>query len=297
MRLLQHLDLLKRTRRSSLVKEVIARVVRPGMRVLDAGCGVGLLSVWAAQAGAREVVAVDLIDLEVARRVVADNGVADRVSLVRADLRELPVAGSFDVVLAFIYMNDVRRDEASAELACAINRKVLSATGVSIPDRVRYTARLFQWPRQDCGARWQEFDASIRQLELVYDLKLGGFGEVLRNSPDPRLFPARRPETGELERDDAMALSDAVVPFELDVRAGSVSYPATVELTATARGTAHAVVWSQDLMFENQVLFRNESVSWLYPAVALEPNQRLRLRLDEQWRKTNVHSTTGAVSA
>jgi SAM-dependent methyltransferase len=291
MRLLQHLDLLKRTRRSSLLKENIARVVRPGMRVLDAGCGVGLLSVWAAQAGAREVVAVDIANLDVARRVIADNRVADRVSLVQADLRDLPIDRTFDVVMAFVYMNDVRRDEASSGLACAINQKTLSATGVSIPDRVRYTARLFQWPAQDRSARWQEFDASIRELERVYDLQLGGFGELLRDSPDPRLFPARRPETGELERDDAVALSDAVVAFELDVRAGSASYPEAVALTAATHGTAHAVVWSQDLMFENQVLFRNESVSWLHPAVALEPNERVQLRLDEHWRKTNVHTT------
>ena len=41
------------------LRRILEQILRPGLRVLDAGCGVGLYALWAARAGAT-VVAVDL---------------------------------------------------------------------------------------------------------------------------------------------------------------------------------------------------------------------------------------------
>ena len=76
--------------------------VAPGARVLDVGCGSGVLSVAAALLGADEVVAVD-IDPEAHRATTAnavENDVVDRVRVVRPSLAE--VTGTFTVIVANI---------------------------------------------------------------------------------------------------------------------------------------------------------------------------------------------------
>lgn len=58
--------------------------------VLDVGCGTGILSMFAVQAGASHVYAVDCSSIiEHARRIVADNGMADKVTLIRGKLEEI----------------------------------------------------------------------------------------------------------------------------------------------------------------------------------------------------------------
>ena len=52
--------------------------------VLDVGCGTGILSLFAARAGARRVIGVEKSDFAVlARRVVLDNQLSHVVTIVR----------------------------------------------------------------------------------------------------------------------------------------------------------------------------------------------------------------------
>jgi ribosomal protein L11 methyltransferase len=79
--------------------------LRPGTRVLDYGCGSGILAIAAAKLGAREVVGTDLDPqaLATARANSANNAVtADYTAPDR-----LP-AGSFDLVLANILSNPLK---------------------------------------------------------------------------------------------------------------------------------------------------------------------------------------------
>lgn len=76
--------------------------LQPGQRVLDAGCGSGVLAVAAVLAGAADAVAVD-IDPHAVRitRANADaNGVGQRVAASTTALEDL--TGSFELVLANI---------------------------------------------------------------------------------------------------------------------------------------------------------------------------------------------------
>jgi SAM-dependent methyltransferase len=120
--------------------------VRPGHRLLDAGCGAGRHSVEAVRRGA-DVVAVDLgaTDLASAQRGVADYGHADvptpgGFSAVRADARRLPFAGaSFDRVIAAEVLEHIDDDGAAlAELARVLRPGGLIAVTVPrwLPERV-----------------------------------------------------------------------------------------------------------------------------------------------------------------
>ena len=73
--------------------------LKPGMRVLDIGCGWGSFAIHAAREHGVEVLGITLSEpqAELARKRVADAGVADRVEIRVADYRRLP-SGSFDAI-------------------------------------------------------------------------------------------------------------------------------------------------------------------------------------------------------
>jgi len=75
--------------------------------VLDVGCGTGILSFFAAQAGAKRVYAVDASDIvHTAAQVVETNGMTDIIKVVRGTVEdvELPgldeVGGGVDVIVS-----------------------------------------------------------------------------------------------------------------------------------------------------------------------------------------------------
>jgi ribosomal protein L11 methyltransferase len=86
-----------------LVLAEVARRARPGARVLDVGCGSGVLAVGAALAGAAEVVAIDVDPAAgpVTEANARANGVADRVAWRALDLAGVAGSGDrFDLVAA-----------------------------------------------------------------------------------------------------------------------------------------------------------------------------------------------------
>lgn len=78
------------------------RAVRAGDRVLDVGCGSGVLSIIAAQRGASVVVAIDIAEAarEASEANAVLNGVGDRITVGTQPVAE--IGGVFDVVVANI---------------------------------------------------------------------------------------------------------------------------------------------------------------------------------------------------
>lgn len=66
-----------------------------GKTVLDIGCGTGILSIFAAQAGAAKVIGIDCSGMaDFATKIVAENGLDGVVSIIKGKVEEitLPVA-------------------------------------------------------------------------------------------------------------------------------------------------------------------------------------------------------------
>jgi predicted nicotinamide N-methyase len=101
-----------------------ARHLRPGTRVLELGCGLGLPGLVAARRGA-DVIATDWQrpPLQVVARSAADNG--DVVACVQMDWRAPALAGGFDLCLGA----DVAYDEEAARPLAAAVAALLRADG------------------------------------------------------------------------------------------------------------------------------------------------------------------------
>ena len=85
-----------------LVLQMLEQRVTGGERVLDVGCGSGVLSIAAVRLGAAAAVAVDIDEdaLVVARRNAEINGVASRIETSARPLQDID--GAYDIVLANI---------------------------------------------------------------------------------------------------------------------------------------------------------------------------------------------------
>ena len=74
----------------ALMQLYLAKACPGARRVLDVGCGSGILSIGAALLGAEEITGVEIDPdaVEVARENAAQNGLADRISIRQGDLTE-----------------------------------------------------------------------------------------------------------------------------------------------------------------------------------------------------------------
>ena len=99
-----HEEMLKDAVRTKTYMRAITlnRHLFAGKTVLDVGCGTAILSMFAAQAGAAHVYGVDMASIVVqAREIVAENGFADRITLIQGKIEEveLPVP-SVDIIIS-----------------------------------------------------------------------------------------------------------------------------------------------------------------------------------------------------
>ena len=99
--------------------------LRPGQRVLDAGCGIGTTAAQIARRFDCEVVALDINEANLARaRCTVDQaGVDDRVTVSRGDIEQLQFADeAFDVVIVEAVTMFVHRKRAASEVVRVCRR-------------------------------------------------------------------------------------------------------------------------------------------------------------------------------
>ena len=91
---------------TSLCLEQLDQHTAPGMRVLDIGCGSGILGIAACLLGAAEAHGVDIdpVAVRTANENAALNGVQDRFSALEGNLSETAI-GRYDIIVANIVAN------------------------------------------------------------------------------------------------------------------------------------------------------------------------------------------------
>lgn len=288
----QHLQLLKRHERLRTLRSVIFDSVKPGSKVLDAGSGSGILSIWAAQAGASEVLGIDREAVPLAQALAAENGVHDRVRFIHGDLEKLRPTdvGQFDVILGLLYLNDPRRDAAQAELVASLRERFLAPSGTLIPDNINYTGVLVDWPSQDHGARHESIKSDIAAIEANSHLGMNALRGAVASDAFVPWFPPKT--NGRYSENDYRQLSDPLALQRVDYSQPLSPFPDAIQMEVTESGLATAVIWTQQLLAGNTVLFVNESLSWLEHPQRVDPGTKLRTGLGPEWTQRNVLSLT-----
>lgn len=122
--------------RNEAYRRAISQVVKPGDCVLDVGAGTGILSIFAAQAGARRVYAVERSAIaNVARRIVSTNGLEDQVQVIQSDLEEVDLPEKVDVVVSE-WMGGLGVDENMFAPVVMARNRWLKPGGKMVPERV-----------------------------------------------------------------------------------------------------------------------------------------------------------------
>lgn len=151
--------------RTGAFRASIAATVRPGDVVLDVGAGSGILSLFAAQAGAARVYGIERAPAAaaLARRIVADNGSDDRVQIIDGDAESALLPEQVDVIVSE-WMGVFGVDENMLAPVLAARDRWLKPGGRMIPGPVTaWIAPVFD----RAGAEATAFHARPYGLDLT----------------------------------------------------------------------------------------------------------------------------------
>lgn len=260
----------------------------PGKRVAEIGCGTGILSIFAAQAGAVRVEAIEESRIaEVATRMFAQNGVADRVLLKLGNSRDIELEEPADVVIHEILGNDPFGESLLSVLANA--RRFLAPEGRFLPYRLEVACRGIDLG-QDPAADRRKMLAESRELAGLYGVDFTPFLEALEAAPQGALARSVRSEEGGFK---PPLLTDELVICDLDLQRDDLESPPFLEnprLTVHTAGTLSGVVLYFRAHLDEQTCLTNSPLGlathwgWdvrpLARAVPVDPGAEVPLALE-----------------
>ena len=158
-----HLSMLLDTARIDSYRRAIDASVRPGDVVVDIGCGTGILSFMACEAGAARVYAIEGGPvIEAARELAADNGFADRIEFLSGWSLEVGIPERADVLITET-LGNAGLDEGIVAWTTDARDRLLRPGATLLPERLRVWVAAAEAP-DDHG-----LISDWKTLDLPYD--------------------------------------------------------------------------------------------------------------------------------
>ncbi|CAN5922853.1 hypothetical protein BH11MYX3_BH11MYX3_39290 [soil metagenome] len=165
-----HRWMLRDTQRNEAYRRALAHVVKPGDVVLDVGAGTGILSIFAAAAGARRVYAVERTGIaDVAKQVIAANGYTEIIQVLQSDLEDVSLPEKVDVIVSE-WMGGFGVDENVLAPVVMARDRWLKPGGIMVPSRVTAMLAPAHLPEfDDAMAHWRSRPHGV-DLSLIAEL-------------------------------------------------------------------------------------------------------------------------------
>ncbi|KAI9912700.1 hypothetical protein PsorP6_005359 [Peronosclerospora sorghi] len=207
-----------------------------GKVVLDVGCGTGILSMFAAQAGAAKVIGIDRSEMgDVARDIVAANGFSDVITILRGKVEdmELPVH-KVDIIVSE-WMGYCLLYESMLDTVLFARDKWLAPNGYLFPDK----CSMFIEGMEDSMQRFAFWDN-------VYGFNM---------QPIKSKILIRDAFVENVQPSDIITSRELLQKFDITlVTCDELDFHATFSLSVTSDATLHGFVSSFDIAFERDCL-------------------------------------------
>ncbi|KAL1745712.1 S-adenosyl-L-methionine-dependent methyltransferase [Schizophyllum fasciatum] len=205
-----------------------------GKTVLDVGCGTGILSMFAAKAGASHVVGIDMSNIiDQAQKIIEANGFKDTITLVKGKLEEadLPIK-QFDIIISE-WMGYFLLYESMLDTVLVARDQYLKPGGLIFPDN----ATMYIAAIEDQDYK----DEKINFWDNVYGFDYSCIKDIALREP--------LVDTVDLKS----VVTDPCVLKHIDlltVKKEDLAFSAPFELTATRTDYAHAFLAWFDIQFK-----------------------------------------------
>ena len=131
-----HAPMLHDTVRCKAFRQALVETVTPDSVVLDIGAGTGILSMFAAQAGAKKVYAVErTVMAELAREIIETNGYGDRIEVIQSDVQDVELPEKVDVIVSE-WLGGYAVDENLLPVVIQARDRWMKPGGIMVPGRV-----------------------------------------------------------------------------------------------------------------------------------------------------------------
>ena len=205
----EHSRLLSDNTRNQALIDLLKRHA-PGKRVLEIGCGSGLLSCIAAKLGAKEVLAIEpTAVIEVARELIARNKLTEQVHLLEGRLQDLTPQP-----VDFVFSELLNADPFYEDVVDVMNaaRAWVGPAGILAPRRLRIYVALTR--RASCAREVQLARRSMDEISSTFGLDLSVLSDGLQTQESYRFFGQQHLPVSEPVLAYDVALGSGEVPAE-----------------------------------------------------------------------------------
>lgn len=201
--------------------------------VLDVGCGTGVLSMFAAQAGAKHVIAVDMSNIiEMAQKIIDLNGFSDKITLLRGKLEDVVLPYPKVDIIISEWMGYFLLYESMLDTVLWARDHYLVEGGLIFPDKA--TIHI-------AGIEDEQYkDEKIHYWENVYGFDYSPFIDIAMAEP-----------LVDIVEKNAVATTSATI-FEIDIntiKLEELAYFNKFTLKATRDDLIHGLVSWFDIFF------------------------------------------------
>lgn len=119
--------------RCEAFRNALFEVMTPDSVVLDIGAGTGILSIFAAQAGAKKVYAVERSPVaQAAKEIIASNDLSDQITVIQGEMEALDLPEKVDIIVSE-WLGGYGVDENLLPIVIQARDRWLKPGGVMIP--------------------------------------------------------------------------------------------------------------------------------------------------------------------